>query len=117
VRRIAARGGVVGLILAQHQLNDGVRRTRTRTLDDSMEVIRRHIDALAAASSLDHVAIGSDLDGFIKPTMGGLETEADLAGLRERLEAEYGGDAEKILGANAARVLRAVLPAGEPGVS
>ena len=24
VRRVAARGGVIGLILAQHQLNDGV---------------------------------------------------------------------------------------------
>ena len=29
IRRIAARDGVVGLIFAQHQLNDGVRRSRT----------------------------------------------------------------------------------------
>ena len=32
IARIAARGGVIGLILAQHQLNDGVRRTDTQTL-------------------------------------------------------------------------------------
>jgi microsomal dipeptidase-like Zn-dependent dipeptidase len=111
VRRIADRDGVVGIILAQHQLIDGVRRTRTKTLDQSMAVIRRHIDAIAAASSLDHVAIGSDLDGFIKPTMGGIENADDLASLRDALRTAYGADAEKILGANALRVLRTVLPA------
>jgi microsomal dipeptidase-like Zn-dependent dipeptidase len=114
VRRIADRGGVVGIILAQHQLNDGVRRTRTKTLDESMAVIRRHVDAVAAASSLDHVAIGSDLDGFIKPTMGGVETAEDLAKLPDALRDLYGADADKILGGNALRVLRAVLPAGAP---
>ena len=117
VGRIAGRGGVVGVILAQHQLNDGIRRTRTKTLDESVAVIRRHVDAIAAASSLDHVAIGSDLDGFIKPTSGGVEDAADLAALRDALRREYGADAEKLLGANAIRVLRAVLPAGEPEVA
>jgi microsomal dipeptidase-like Zn-dependent dipeptidase len=111
VGRIADRGGVVGIILAQHQLNDGVRRTHTKTIDESMAVIRRHVDAIVAASSIDHVAIGSDLDGFIKPTMGGIENADDLAKLRDGLRATYGADAEKILGANVLRVLRAVLPA------
>ena len=63
----------------------------------------------------DHVAIGSDLDGFIKPTLGGVEDAADLAALRDALRREYGADAEKLLGANAIRVLRAVLPGGGAG--
>ncbi len=111
VRRIAARGGVVGLILAQHQLNDGVRDKATTTLAESVEVIRRHVDEIhRVTGSHDHVAIGSDLDGFIKPTMGGLESSRDLAKLRPALTEIYGADAEKILSANALRALRTVLP-------
>ena len=52
IAKIAARGGVVGLILAQHQLNDGLRRTNTKTLAQTMDVIDRHI----AAIGVDHVA-------------------------------------------------------------
>ena len=73
VRRVAARGGVIGLILAQHQLNDGVVK-KTKTFEESFEVIARHADRLREVTgSHEHTAIGSDFDGFIKPTMGGLE--------------------------------------------
>jgi microsomal dipeptidase-like Zn-dependent dipeptidase len=110
VRRIAARGGVIGLILAQHQLNDGVRRKDTTTFEESLEVIHGHIGAIRdATGNLDHVAIGSDFDGFIKPTMGGLEASADLAKLRAPLSDRYAADADKILSGNAVRVLRSVL--------
>jgi microsomal dipeptidase-like Zn-dependent dipeptidase len=111
VRRIAARHGVVGLILAQHQLNDGIRSKDTKVLSESMDVICRHIDAIHdVTGSHDHVAIGSDFDGFIKPTMGGLESAADLAKLRAPLTARYGAtDTEKILTGNALRVVRSVL--------
>jgi microsomal dipeptidase-like Zn-dependent dipeptidase len=113
VRRIAARDGVVGVILAQHQLNDGVRRRPTTTLEASVEVIGRHVDAIRdATGSLAHVAIGSDLDGFIKPTMGGLETAADLARLGPALERRYGREgAGLILHGNVERVLGRILPA------
>ena len=47
------------------------------------------------------MAIGSDFDGFIKPTMGGLESSSDLANLRAPLTDRYGADAEKILTDNA----------------
>ena len=80
--KIAARGGVVGLIFAQHQINDGLRRTETETLDESVAILARHIDAIGP----QHVALGSDLDGFIKPTLGGIETAADLAPLAAALE-------------------------------
>jgi microsomal dipeptidase-like Zn-dependent dipeptidase len=99
--KIAARGGVVGLIFAQHQTNDGLRRTDTKTLAESVEVLARHIDAIGPR----HVALGSDLDGFIKPTLGGIETAADLAPLAQALRARYPADAEDILEGNARRVI------------
>ena len=111
VRRIAARGGVIGLILAQHQLNDGVRKKETKTFEESFEVIAQHVDRLKTITgSHEHVAIGSDFDGFIKPTMGGLERASDLARLPPALTARYGAaDAERILSGNLLRVLRTAL--------
>ncbi len=111
VRAIAARGGVIGLILAQHQLNDGVRKHETKTFEESFEVIARHVDRLhEITASHEHVAIGSDFDGFIKPTMGGLERSSDLARLPAVLTARYGAaDAERMLSGNVLRVLRTAL--------
>jgi microsomal dipeptidase-like Zn-dependent dipeptidase len=116
VLRIAARGGVIGLILAQHQLNDGIRK-RTTTFEESFEVIARHADRLRELTgSHEHTAVGSDFDGFIKPTMGGLERSSDLARLPAALRDRYGPeDAERILSGNVLRVLRATLrPAAPP---
>ena len=109
LRRIAAREGVAGLILAQHQLNDGVRRTHTKSFEESIEVIYKHIDRIAEITgSHAYTAIGSDLDGFIKPTMSGLESMADMARLQQALRDRYGEeDAERICSGNALRVLRA----------
>jgi microsomal dipeptidase-like Zn-dependent dipeptidase len=108
IERIAERDGVVGLIFGQHQLTDGIRRRRTSTLRESLEVIYRHIDRLRALTgSHRHAAIGSDFDGFIKPTLGGLETMADMAPLERALVERYGhGDAALICADNALRVLR-----------
>lgn len=120
LKRIAARRGVVGLILAQHQLNDGLltKGKRTETLEESLPILFRHIDAIAAATggpdapSYDHIGFGSDLDGFIKPTIGGVEDAAGLALLEAPLRERYGdGVAEKIMGGNALRVLRELWPA------
>jgi microsomal dipeptidase-like Zn-dependent dipeptidase len=109
ILRIKERDGVIGLIMAQHQLNDGVRLRQTKTLEQSMEVIDKHIDKIREITgNYDHVALGTDFDGFIKPTMGGLETEADLSLLEDRLKTKYGADADNITSANALRVLRKV---------
>lgn len=106
---IKRRDGVVGLILAQYQLNNGIRFFHTSDFDQTFDVIRRHIDKIAEVTgSLKHVALGSDFDGFIKPTMGGLEDMGDLPLLEERLKREYGSDAELITHKNALRVLRAL---------
>jgi microsomal dipeptidase-like Zn-dependent dipeptidase len=127
LKRIAERGGVAGLIMAQHQLNDGNEsllpkgKKQTETLEQSLPILFRHIDAIAAATgdddgpSYDHIGIGSDLDGFIKPTIGGVEDAADLARLEAPLRERYGDeDAEKIMGQNALRVLRELWPAAPP---
>jgi microsomal dipeptidase-like Zn-dependent dipeptidase len=110
LRKIADRNGVVGLIMAQHQLNDGLPEegTETKTIEESMAVLRRHVDAIKAATgSYDHIALGTDLDGFIKPTIGGIEDISDLPALEAPLVAAYGQEvAEKIMWKNALRVLR-----------
>jgi microsomal dipeptidase-like Zn-dependent dipeptidase len=111
IRRIAARGGVIGLIMAQHQLNDGDINPDPDDPRNTPGVVIRHIDAIRAvlgAATNDHVAIGSDLDGFVKPTMAGIETVADLASFEEPLRAAY-GDADAILNGNALRVARWAL--------
>lgn len=106
IERIAERRGVVGLIMAQHQLNDGIRK-KEGSFEESFEVICRHIDKFhEITGSHEHTALGTDFDGFIKPTMGGLETPADLRRLEARLAERYGDDAELITSGNALRVLR-----------
>jgi microsomal dipeptidase-like Zn-dependent dipeptidase len=124
VGRIADRGGVVGLIMAQHQLCDGLKRGRVRSFERSIEVICDHINRIASVTdNHDHIAIGSDLDGFIKPTMGGIESMADMARLSRELERRYGEEVtRKICFDNAMRVLRAGWggagpPATEPGAA
>jgi membrane dipeptidase len=110
VEKIAERDGVIGLIMAQHQLNDGLRKHKdfTKTLAESLEVICAHIDRIAKITDgYDHIALGTDFDGFIKPTMGGLEEMADLATLDAALREKYGDEAtDKMASGNALRVLR-----------
>ena len=108
IERIAERDGVIGLIFARHQLTDGVRRRRTATFEQSSEVLAAHIDRIAdLTGSHRHTAIGSDLDGFIKPTLAGLESMADMARLEPMLRTRYGAaDAQLISSGNALRLLR-----------
>jgi microsomal dipeptidase-like Zn-dependent dipeptidase len=110
IRQIQRRDGVIGLIMAHHQLDDGLRRRNTTNLDESMAIIDRHVSRIREiTSSYAHVAIGTDFDGFIKPTVGGLQSMADLTALEERLVAKYGAaDAKLIASDNVLRVLRKV---------
>jgi Membrane dipeptidase (Peptidase family M19) len=104
-RRVQARGGLIGVIMAQHQI--GV----TSSAAQSRELLRRHINAIAAAGERGRgaVAIGSDLDGFIKPTLTGLERAADLPTLEGWIREDFPEDADAILHGNARRVLRQVF--------
>jgi microsomal dipeptidase-like Zn-dependent dipeptidase len=112
IRRIAKRGGVIGLILARHQINDGL---YLRDPDDPVEtpkVLKLHIEMIrrcVPGRTNEHVAIGSDLDGFIKPTCAGIDTAGDLATLVPSLRRDFGPDADLILSENALRVARKAL--------
>lgn len=116
--QIKRRKGVVGLIMAQHQLNDGLRKKgdHTKTLDESLEIICAHIDKIAEVTGgYEQIAIGTDFDGFIKPTMGGLETAADLRLLEQALRERYGDEnAERMTWSNALGVLQTLWPKSSP---
>jgi microsomal dipeptidase-like Zn-dependent dipeptidase len=103
-----ARDGVIGLIFAQHQLLDGLTPGKTKTFEESFEAICKHIDRIAEITgSYGHIGLGTDFDGFIKPTLGGLESSADLAQLETALRAKYGDEnADSITSGNALRLLR-----------
>jgi microsomal dipeptidase-like Zn-dependent dipeptidase len=106
IRRIDARGGVVGLILAQHQLGE------TEDEEQSREVLRKHIEAIAAATGgHDCAALGSDLDGYINPTLEGIDQPDDFPKLEGWIRDICRDDAaaEAILHANARRVLAQAL--------
>ena len=117
IREIARRDGVIGLIMAQHQLNDGLDVDPDGGEAATFETVRRHIDAIREVTGSNaHAGIGSDLDGFIKPTVAGIDSADDLAKLRAPLREAYDTDAEAILGGNAERVLRQTFRARRPAV-
>jgi microsomal dipeptidase-like Zn-dependent dipeptidase len=102
-----ARRGVVGLIMAQYQLNDGLFAGHTTTFEQTKDIIFRHVDKIVQVTGgFDHIGIGSDLDGFIRPTATGIEGSGDLARLEAAIRERYAGeDAEKLLSGNVLRVL------------
>ncbi|HZK15931.1 MAG TPA: membrane dipeptidase [Solirubrobacterales bacterium] len=116
VERIAARDGVIGLIFARHQIEDGpppglpARKgplmTKRRRIAWSLDVLGAHIDRIEEITrSHRHVALGSDFDGFIKPTLPGLRDMRDMARLERALHDRYGAAAELICSQNALRLL------------
>jgi len=105
LQAIAARHGVVGLIACRHYMADGL--PRPKTFDDTIATLCRHIDKVHDVTGSYHtIAFGSDLDGFIKPTLPGLETPAAFATVEARLTAKYGvAVAQQICSGNALRLL------------
>jgi microsomal dipeptidase-like Zn-dependent dipeptidase len=109
IARVAERGGALGVIACEHYLTDGVHRGKTKSFEDSLEVICAHIDRIAGVTgSHDHAALGSDMDGYIKPTVKGLEHAGRLRDLEAALVGRYGTEiAAKVCSENALRMLRA----------
>lgn len=103
IQRIAEHGGVMGIILCEHYANGGA----TADLNASVDVLARQIDHIrSVTSSDDNVAIGTDLDGFIKPTLTGLNDSSALKDLERALVLRYKEPlAEQICSGNALRVL------------
>ncbi len=108
IRAVADRGGVLGCILCEHYITNGL-PGGVKSFQDSVNALCRHIDKIhEATGTYDHVGVGSDLDGYIKPALPGLEHMGRMAELQKELRARYGdADAEKISSGNALRVLRA----------
>jgi microsomal dipeptidase-like Zn-dependent dipeptidase len=107
VEAIARRRGVIGLIACTHYMAHGTVKPKPKTFDDSMDVIYAHIDRIRQVTgSHDYAAFGSDLDGFIKPTLPGLGSPAGFAEVEQRLTRKYGAAAaQQICSGNAMRVL------------
>jgi microsomal dipeptidase-like Zn-dependent dipeptidase len=89
-------------------MTDGI-RGRVRDFDDSFAVLCRHIDRIhKVTGTFEHVAIGSDLDGYIKPALPGLEHMGHMRALQAALAERYGDETgAAIASGNALRVLRA----------
>jgi microsomal dipeptidase-like Zn-dependent dipeptidase len=106
IKSIAERHGVLGLIVCDHFAAANVKKAKN--FDDSVAVLRVHIDRIRhVTGSDDAIGIGTDLDGYIKPTLKGLEGPRPLAKLEKALVAAYGAaHAEKISSGNARRVLK-----------
>ena len=108
IREIARRRGVMGVIVCEHWAGIGPPKRKPRSFEDSLELICAHIDRIVQVTgSHDHAAIGSDLDGWIKPALPGLEHLGRMRQLQDALATRYGAEvAAKIAGGNALDLLR-----------
>lgn len=106
--RVAERGGAIGVLFCRHYVTDGLDGPAS-TFEETVEALCRHVDRLERVTGgHDVAALGSDLDGYIKPMLTGLEHMGRMRDLAAALEDRYGAEvARKITGENALRVLRA----------
>jgi membrane dipeptidase len=100
LKKIAESGGAAGVIfmnywLMPHETKRGV------------NFIARTIEHFVNAAGIEHVAIGTDFDGFTDPP-DDLKDASELPYLTQRLISEgyEGADIRKILGGNVLRILR-----------
>jgi membrane dipeptidase len=102
VEAIAASGGVVGVIFMPLWLEDPDPKKGLEAVWRTMDTVRDW-----SGGTWDHVAIGTDFDGFTDPA-DDCDSEADLPKMRTTLE-EHGlsrVEVEAVVGGNARRVLR-----------
>jgi len=100
LRRIADSGGVAGVIFMNYWLMPHETRR-------GLNYIARTLEHFVKVAGIEHVAVGTDFDGFTDPP-DDLSNATELPKLTQRLLAEdYGLDEiEKIWGGNVLRVLR-----------
>ena len=103
VRQIAASNGVIGIILFPYWLRQPADQLFGK---DGFALLFAAIDWIQSITgSYDHIAIGTDLDGFIQPIKGCADysqTPALVAAIRAR----YAQAANQILWSNALDVLQ-----------
>ena len=103
------------------KIYDGLPRRRPHLsprarFNASIDELCRHIDAIhGATGSHRHVAIGSDFDGFIKPTLPGIEDMRAMRRVEAALRKRYGNaDGDLICSGNALRLLDAGWAGRQP---
>ena len=106
IRAIAARDGLVGVVLYNPFLADGP--------DHARHACSRTSTTWWSSSAPDHVGIGSDLDGGFthdgRAARASRRSPTSGASARRSARATCPSAIEKILGGNWLRVLRRVLP-------
>jgi len=108
IREIGKRNGLMGVIFCDHWMHDGPSKRNRRGERETFERLKQSIDRIARlVGSHKCTAIGSDLDGFIKPMLRGLEDMAGMSNLENWLRTDYPrAVADLILSGNALRVLK-----------
>jgi microsomal dipeptidase-like Zn-dependent dipeptidase len=101
IDRIAELGGVIGTIIYPYWLR------KAGSTDDGLDLVTSTIDYIAGRTGgYDHVAIGTDMDGFIEPVRQ-CPNYSQIAVLEQYLRQRYEKPtAEKVLWRNALRVLQ-----------
>ncbi|MCB9638993.1 MAG: dipeptidase [Myxococcales bacterium] len=104
IKAIAETGGVIGVIFAPYFL--------CGRLDASVDVLLDHVFYLADKVGWEHVAFGSDFDGWIATIPNDMRDCRDIIWLVERMLARGAGEeaVKGMLGENLLRVLRKVRP-------
>jgi membrane dipeptidase len=102
VAAIVATGGVVGVIFMPYWLEEGNPGPGREAIWRTMDQIREW-----SGGSWDHVAVGTDFDGFTDPP-DDVDCASKLPEVRAKLEEEGLSESEMdaVLGGNARRVLR-----------
>lgn len=104
LRRVAQTGGVAGVIFVPDYLGR-----------DGLDAVVDHLLHIVNVAGEDAPALGSDWDGFVRPTRG-LEEACKLPDLTDAMLARGMSErvVRKILRENALRVLREVPPRAHP---
>ncbi len=103
IRRIAESNGVIGIILFPHWLRQ---RHQQFLGSEGIDLVFRAIDSVHdILGNYDHIAIGSDLDGFIQPIKE-CQNYSETPQLVAAIQNKYGANGEKILWRNALDVLQ-----------
>ncbi|MCY4597033.1 MAG: membrane dipeptidase [Bryobacterales bacterium] len=88
IRRIAERGGVIGVVMDEWMILPGYVRGEEGRDRATLEIVAHHVDHICTLlGNVDHVGIGSDLDGGFgtEQTPVDLHTIADLQRLGDIL--------------------------------
>ena len=103
LEQLAASGGVIGVTFVPPFLSD-------KPEDATLEKLLDHVDHIVKVAGIDHVGLGSDWDGFFKPTGDFLQHVGDTPMITEGLvrRGYSETDIKKFLGENWLRVFEQV---------